>query len=443
MYSSGDTPFIYWSFVMTSRSSREQQRDLFTKLKEYVQGTSDRVLRTPYRALDQAYQAALEIEAIEKEHFNGGKILTNDANYGGYVNSFIKADFERNLAIAKIRLAEFKASSFFTGALSPILLSKLTFVDEVVAKYAISERETYSSALVPVSRTQNAYIGSVNYPEYSSDIDDLNFGFATNKKSLLPRSIGKTINKIKEDLSPDTEQEIVRKFRGSRTKTLIAVRFVLTLIAVTVLTQQLSKNFLVSPIVERVIVDNQSEVFLNSEMKEEALKELQSFEETLKFESLTTTAPPISSEQKEKLVKRKAAELSEEYRQKSKNAISNVFSDLIAVGAFSLMLLMSRKEIIILKSCMDTIVYGLSDSAKAFIIILISDIFVGFHSPHGWEVLLEGLAGHLGIAANHSMISLFIATVPVVLDTMFKYWIFRSLSRMSPSTVATLKEMNE
>jgi hypothetical protein len=91
---------------------------------------------------------------------------------------------------------------------------------------------------------------------------------------------------------------------------------------------------------------------------------------------------------------------------------------------------------------MDTLVYGLSDSAKAFIIILSTDIFVGFHSPHGWEVLLEGLANHLGVAANHSMISLFIATVPVVGDTILKYWIFQSLSKMSASTVATLKEMD-
>jgi hypothetical protein len=70
-------------------------------------------------------------------------------------------------------------------------------------------------------------------------------------------------------------------------------------------------------------------------------------------------------------------------------------------------------------------------------------IFVGFHSPHGWEVILEGFAGHLGLAANQSLISLFIATVPVILDTMFKYWIFRYLSRVSPSAVATLRNMNE
>jgi hypothetical protein len=87
--------------------------------------------------------------------------------------------------------------------------------------------------------------------------------------------------------------------------------------------------------------------------------------------------------------------------------------------------------------------YGLSDSAKAFLIILFTDIFVGFHSPHGWEVILEGLASHLGIQPNHSAIFLFIATFPVILDTILKYWIFRYLNRISPSAVATLKNMNE
>ena len=102
-----------------------------------------------------------------------------------------------------------------------------------------------------------------------------------------------------------------------------------------------------------------------------------------------------------------------------------------------------KREVSTLKGFMDEIIYGLSDSAKAFIIILFTDMFVGFHSPHGWEVLLEGLSRHLGFAANREFIFLFIATFPVILDTVFKYWIFRYLNRISPSAVATYKNMNE
>jgi hypothetical protein len=92
---------------------------------------------------------------------------------------------------------------------------------------------------------------------------------------------------------------------------------------------------------------------------------------------------------------------------------------------------------------MDQLIYGLSDSAKAFVIILFTDIFVGFHSPHGWEILLEGVSRHFGLPANRDFIFLFIATFPVILDTIFKYWIFRYLNRVSPSAVATYKTMNE
>ena len=411
-----------------------EQRDLFGKVKGYVHGIGDRILRTPERSLDEAYRAALAIASIESEHFNGGKIPNEAASCNGYVNAVFRVDFERNLAIAKIRLTEFKASTFVLGSLSPHHLTKLKFADEVLAKYSTSTPQNSSSALVPISKTAKEPLGSTN-----RDFEES----ATVKNGLLPRSLGRTFHKIKDDLNPNSEQELIGKFRRSRNQTIIAVRFISLLIIIPLLTQHISKSFIVSPIVERMVGQNQAQIFLNPEMKEEAFKELKSFEESLKFESLTTSSPALSEEVRENLVKRKAAELAEAYRQKSKDAISNVFADLIAVGAFSLTLLMSQKEIAVLKSFMDSLVYGLSDSAKAFIIILISDIFVGFHSPHGWEVLLEGLSSHLGIAANHSMISVFIATVPVVLDTMFKYWIFRSLSRMSPSTVATLKEMNE
>ncbi|NJR49019.1 MAG: hypothetical protein HC780_05030 [Leptolyngbyaceae cyanobacterium CSU_1_3] len=289
------------------------------------------------------------------------------------------------------------------------------------------------------------------------------------------------------------EEEVLKKFRTSRAKTTMAVQFLLTLVLVPLLTQQLSKHFVVRPILDRMGGEEAAQVFLNSEMKEEAFKELQTYEESLKFDALIrispllgeaksekpeqsearsekspeqsetksekpaepsevrsekpaaepTKTPEQAAEEREKLVQEKAIEIAEQFRGKGKDAVSNVFADIIATGAFVLILLTNRNQIAVLKSFMDDLVFGLSDSAKAFILILMTDIFVGFHSPHGWEVLLEGIAGHLGVVANASMISLFIATVPVIMDTVFKYWIFRYMSRMSPSTVATYKGMNE
>ena len=267
--------------------------------------------------------------------------------------------------------------------------------------------------------------------------------YDTDKAGFLSGSIGRTLNRIRQELSPEAEEEVAQQYRITRIKTITAVRFLMMLIIIPLLAQQLSKHFIVGPIVGRIRGEEVAHVFLNEEIKEEAFKELQTYEETLKFEAILTKAPPLTEEETEELVKEKAAELAEESLVKSNNAVSNVFADLIALATFTLTFLWGREALDTLKEFLSGVTASLSDSAKAFIIILIPDMIVGFHSPHGWEVLLEGVAGHLGIVANASMISLFIATVPVVMDTMFKYWIFRTLTQISPTTVATLKEMDD
>jgi hypothetical protein len=138
----------------------------------------------------------------------------------------------------------------------------------------------------------------------------------------------------------------------------------------------------------------------------------------------------------------RAAELKTEADQSSTHAIKNVLADLAGLVGFVLVCLIWRRDLQVLRSFLDELVYGLSDSAKAFAIILFTDIFVGFHSPEGWTVLLDGIANHLGLPAQENFIMLFIATFPVVLATVFKYWIFRYLNRVSPSSVATLRNMN-
>lgn len=209
------------------------------------------------------------------------------------------------------------------------------------------------------------------------------------------------------------------------------------------LTQQVSKQLLIAPIVDQMISGKEAPIFLNSEMKEEALHELQSFEEELKLESLIYKTPELAPEAIEERVQHKAEEIASEYHSKADSAISNVFADLLALVAFGLVVFTSKRQIIVLKSFIDDIVHGLSDTAKAFIIILFTDMFVGFHSAHGWEVFLEGFASHLGLPANRNLIFLFIATFPVILDALCKFWIFQYMTRLSASAAATYRNMNE
>ncbi|WP_442943958.1 proton extrusion protein PcxA [Nostoc sp.] len=435
------------------------------KIYSFLLAAYRRYLQTPERSLYEAYDAALKIQEIENKHFNGNKIDTDSAMYSNSVMDYFESDLNKLLKITRMRLTEFKASRWFLNeenqkaaqkagieylSLS-LVLEKLNFIDQVISKYtttskALVVRPQNLSANSVISDEKSLLVNTPTLPPKIPNQDSDNKGKIKRKTDtigVLPRSILSTISRLQVELDPNSEQEVIQSFRQTQKRTIISIRFILLLIIVPLLTHQIAKSFVVGPILERFRSSEQMQIFLNSEMEEEALVELQRFEEKLKFENLIIKAPPLLPEQLETEMKNKAIELAEEFRHESSGAIKNVFADMFSVVAFIWLLLVSKSSIAVLKDFFDNIVYGLSDSAKAFIIILFTDIFVGFHSPHGWEVLLEGVSRHWGLPANRDFIFLFIATFPVILDTIFKYWIFRYLNRISPSAVATYRNMNE
>jgi hypothetical protein len=446
----------------------------WNRFVKYLYSARQWYRETPERALEQAYEAALAIKAIEDEHFGGQPIADRLGDYGQSTLSYFKSDLQKYLKVIQTRMVEFNASRSFLElpervAAQPkavlgdryqhglgisikdrasLVFEKLEFIDTVITRY-INRKST---AIVPIDRGGNAPISSKNgspQPYENNGSPNSNQSDADGvdtyieEVSLLPRSLLGTLNRITKELDPSAEKEVVKNFRNSKIKTVISLRFILLLILVPLLTNQLAKNFIVGPIVDRVRVNNNAPLFINIDLEEEAFKELEKFEQHLKFQTLIGKAPAISPEEKKKLIEEKALEIAEEYRGESSGAIKNVFADLISCAAFVIILISNKKEIEIVKSFMDDVVYGLSDSAKAFVIILFTDVFVGFHSPHGWEIILEGVSRHFGLPENRQFIFLFIATFPVILDTVFKYWIFRYLNRSSPSAVATYKNMNE
>ena len=427
-------------------------------------------LRTKERSLDEAYKAALQIKAIEEEHFHGQKISINSVSYSSSVMDYFESDLKKLLRIVRMRLTEFKATRYLLNESNTkeakkfdiehptpeFILEKLRLIDEIVAKYNTSfiedslpqdsVIESYEQTDKIIPKIESEIVEAKKEDLANNNLGDRPKG-KINTTGLLPRSIFNTFNRLQVELDPNAEQDVVDKFRKSQRRTIISVRFLLLLVIVPILTHQVSKALIVSPIVDHFRSEEQSELFLNYEMEEEAFSELERFEEKIKFQTLIHSAPSESiqeiDEEIEEKVKVKALEIAERYRVTGGNAIKNVFADLISVIVFIWFLMYSKREIAVLKEFFDYVVYGLSDSAKAFIIILFTDIFVGFHSPHGWEVILEGISRHWGLPANHEFIFLFIATFPVILDTIFKYWIFRYLNRISPSAVATYRNMNE
>nr|WEX31864.1 envelope membrane protein [Camellia pitardii var. compressa] len=105
--------------------------------------------------------------------------------------------------------------------------------------------------------------------------------------------------------------------------------------------------------------------------------------------------------------------------------------------------ILGNEELVILNSWAQEFLYNLSDTIKSFSILLLTDLCIGFHSPHGWELMIGSVYKDFGFVHNDQIISGLVSTFPVILDTILKYWIFRYLNRVSPSLVVIYHSMND
>ncbi|BAQ63391.1 proton extrusion protein PcxA [Geminocystis sp. NIES-3709] len=431
---------------------------IFRSTKRWISNSSQ-------NALEEAYQKALVIKKMEEEHFNGQKIDLKNSTYGDRVFSYFEEELKSNLQIINIKINQFKTSKsvhhFLDNTLTSnnhnnireidyqkdLILERLNFIDEIINKYNSNYYDT-SLQLVKSEKPNHKSQKNPSITNKNNSPNNLEPSIETvsDKASVLPRSFLRTLDRIKQEIDPksaEIEQDVINKFRKSRYKTAISVKFLLLLIIIPLLVHNLSKITLGTIFVDPYFAKHEQIVFINQDLEEEALIELKTFEENLNLRSLIGLSPHLSEEEKEAKIKEKAEEIAHNYRNESSNAVKNIFADLLSFGSFTIILILSKRELLILKSFIDETIYGLSDSAKAFLIILFTDMFVGFHSPHGWEVILESITRHFGLPENRDFNFLFIATFPVILDTVLKYWIFRYLNRISPSAVATYKNMNE
>jgi hypothetical protein len=266
---------------------------------------------------------------------------------------------------------------------------------------------------------------------------------AVDKLSPLPRSITRTFEKFKQELSPDADAKALEEFRVLRYQTIASVKYLLLIVITPIILNEVSKQFIFGPAVDHFWNKIQPGIFLNESQEERALIELQRFEEKLNFEMLIGKFPDLEPNIIHEKLQKKALLLAKKYSGESANAVKNIFADIFSILVISIIIIRGRRELSILQSFVNELIYGLSDTAKGFVIILFTDVFVGFHSPHGWEVILEIVLRHFGLPESRDFIFLFISTFPVILDTIFKYWIFRYLNRLSPSAVATYHSMNE
>nr|YP_010991270.1 chloroplast envelope membrane protein [Psittacanthus schiedeanus]WOX61543.1 chloroplast envelope membrane protein [Psittacanthus schiedeanus] len=142
-------------------------------------------------------------------------------------------------------------------------------------------------------------------------------------------------------------------------------------------------------------------------------------------------------------IHKETVQLIKMYNQDRMNTILNFSINIISFIILSVYSILGNKELVILNSLVQEFLYNLNDTIKAFSILLVTDLCIGFHSPHGWELMIDSIYKDFGFDHNDQIISVLASTFPVILDTIFKYCIFHYLNRISPSLVLIYHSMNE
>ncbi|MBR8828558.1 MAG: CemA family protein [Gomphosphaeria aponina SAG 52.96 = DSM 107014] len=383
-------------------------------------------------ALEDAYQGAVLIKEIEDKHFNGKSISFNTEE-GKAVYDYFQPQLERQLLRIRLKLTQFRFSGFLlppnsridtiqdNSNLESLILEKLAFINSVVSGYSNLTQTEVKKAITVVNLPPR-----LNQPE-----------------TIQQGSFRETFSKIRKELTPDYEQEKINELRYLRKNQTIAIKWLLILLIIPIVVQITSRNIVFEPLLNNFRDDNPSKVKISLELEEHFLQEYTMFKEELEIKELLIEDFHLSEEEKLEQLKEKASEIFREAGYRTLDGLKNILADLTALASFVGLVYIGRTQITIVRAFLHRYFQSFNDATKVFLIILVTDLFVGYHSAEGWEVLLGGLSSHVGLPENKVLIYGFIATVPVIADASVKFWVFNYLTRSSPSAVAVLEKMNQ
>nr|YP_010583150.1 chloroplast envelope membrane protein [Plumeria krugii]UGS81070.1 chloroplast envelope membrane protein [Plumeria alba]UGS81806.1 chloroplast envelope membrane protein [Plumeria krugii] len=187
----------------------------------------------------------------------------------------------------------------------------------------------------------------------------------------------------------------------------------------------------------------QSEIFLNDIQERGILEKFIELEELLVLDEMIEKYSETRLHKLPLGIQKETIQLIKIHNEDRIHTIFHFSINIICFVILSGYSILGNEELVILNSWAQEFLYNLSDTVKAFSILLLTDLCIGFHSPHAWELMIGSVYKDFGFVHNDQIISGLVSTFPVILDTVFKYWIFRYLNRLSPSLVVIYHSMND
>jgi hypothetical protein len=206
--------------------------------------------------------------------------------------------------------------------------------------------------------------------------------------------------------------------------------------------------YLSSSILNSVVYTFLSTQSNNVELGEPQVKELsvelKKAEERLQYAEIMGYIPSMNEAEFDEKLQEIGTELEEEHKAEMLHVSANTITDAVVGVVLLLIIVRNKQKIAGYFGGISDSFLTLSNSTQAFTLLLVSDTLVGYHSADGWDTVLKVIGNHYGLEAEalEGPISIFVATVPVGLDVLFKFWVFKELRKLSPSTQVILADID-
>ncbi|WIA38714.1 hypothetical protein OEZ86_002014 [Tetradesmus obliquus] len=239
-----------------------------------------------------------------------------------------------------------------------------------------------------------------------------------------------------------TEESMADEALTNKEESREALAFAGRLVAIPLITGALISRAITEPVLSFSLQNNPNAFAMTGRQKIEGASAVHLEETRVKMMMAIGQAPPLDDESMLRHLHEYALEVQEEERQHNEANLMTAVSDSISAMVFFLLFVRDTQGRAAIFNTLGRLFEGLSDIAKAVMIILIADTLLGYHSEEGWTGFLDLFLGHYGIEVEEENILLFVGIVPIAIDVWFKYWIFIGLNKISPGAVVTIKQLD-
>ena len=259
-------------------------------------------------------------------------------------------------------------------------------------------------------------------------------GKIKSKKSAIEAAL----QNIFDDSDPDAEEQ--ERERWMRLLGSMWRAFLVLFIAPFVIAQSV-KSILVTPWLGAHWGKLNSS--LGMQQRQNVADGIQKFEQRLYYDRIISGAGRLHADVERELLVEEARRLEAIEKRAAFQATGNAIGSMIFIVMTVTIITLQKANISRLLGEISDEFIGLDAATQAFILMLVADMVVGYHSSDGWQALLAVIITHYGLDFHkfEMAVRIFVAVVPVTLDIGFKYWVFNKLRKISPSTQIILGEI--